>query len=99
MASRCRAFACPGRTAGSNHAGLHATLSRPDVDVLDGLTTAIIVDQEQMGTNARSTAGTATTARGGWTSQPADTWVSRDVASTHHAASGCGITGRFGESG
>ncbi|WP_165065183.1 ATP-binding cassette domain-containing protein [Marisediminicola senii] len=35
---------------------------RPDVDVLDGLTTAIIVDQERMGANARSTVGTATDA-------------------------------------
>lgn len=34
--------------------------SRPDVDVLDGLTTAIIVDQERMGAQARSTVGTAT---------------------------------------
>ncbi len=34
--------------------------SRPDVDVIDGLTTAIIVDQERMGANARSTVGTAT---------------------------------------
>src|SRR6202795_4179854 len=38
------------------------TLARPDVDVLDGLTTAIIVDQERMGTDARSTVGTATDA-------------------------------------
>ncbi len=36
--------------------------TRPDVDVLDGLTTAIIVDQERMGANARSTVGTATDA-------------------------------------
>ncbi|MDO9445969.1 MAG: excinuclease ABC subunit UvrA, partial [Dehalococcoidia bacterium] len=42
--------------------GLMATQSRPDVDVLDGLTTAIIVDQERMGANARSTVGTATDA-------------------------------------
>ncbi|MDO9063295.1 MAG: excinuclease ABC subunit UvrA, partial [Microbacterium sp.] len=42
--------------------GLMPTLSRPDVDVLDGLTTAIIVDQERMGANARSTVGTATDA-------------------------------------
>jgi excinuclease UvrABC ATPase subunit len=34
--------------------------SRPDVDLLEGLTTAIIVDQERMGANARSTVGTAT---------------------------------------
>src|SRR4051794_37806465 len=38
------------------------TLSRPDVDVLDGLTTAITVDQQPMGGNARSTVGTATDA-------------------------------------
>ena len=42
--------------------GFMPTLSRPDVDVLDGLTTAIIVDQERMGGNARSTVGTATDA-------------------------------------
>jgi excinuclease UvrABC ATPase subunit len=35
---------------------------RPEVDVLDGLTTAIVVDQERMGANARSTVGTATDA-------------------------------------
>ncbi len=40
--------------------GFMPTLSRPDVDVLDGLTTAIIVDQERMGSNPRSTVGTAT---------------------------------------
>jgi excinuclease UvrABC ATPase subunit len=37
------------------------TAGRPDVDVLEGLTTTIIVDQERMGTNARSTVGTVTT--------------------------------------
>ncbi|WP_026912133.1 ATP-binding cassette domain-containing protein [Patulibacter minatonensis] len=42
--------------------GLMPTLARPEVDVLDGLTTAIIVDQERMGANARSTVGTATDA-------------------------------------
>ncbi|MDP2314680.1 MAG: excinuclease ABC subunit UvrA [Pseudomonadota bacterium] len=42
--------------------GFMPTLSRPDVDVLDGLTTAIIVDQERMGANSRSTVGTATDA-------------------------------------
>ena len=36
------------------------TLARPDVDVLDGLTTAIIVDQQRMGADSRSTVGTAT---------------------------------------
>lgn len=42
--------------------GFMPTQARPDVDVLDGLTTAIIVDQERMGANARSTVGTATDA-------------------------------------
>ncbi len=42
--------------------GFMASLARPDVDLLDGLTTAIIVDQERMGTNPRSTVGTATDA-------------------------------------
>jgi excinuclease UvrABC ATPase subunit len=42
--------------------GFMPTLARPDVDVLDGLTTAIIVDQERMGANSRSTVGTATDA-------------------------------------
>ena len=42
--------------------GFMPTLARPDVDVLDGLTTAIIVDQERMGANARSTLGTVTDA-------------------------------------
>jgi excinuclease UvrABC ATPase subunit len=40
--------------------GFMPTLARPDVDVLEGLTTAIIVDQERMGSNPRSTVGTAT---------------------------------------
>lgn len=40
--------------------GFMPTLGRPEVDVLEGLTTAILVDQERMGTNARSTVGTAT---------------------------------------
>jgi excinuclease UvrABC ATPase subunit len=42
--------------------GFMPTLSRPDVDVLEGLTTAIIVDQERMGANVRSTVGTVTDA-------------------------------------
>ncbi|HEY3503465.1 MAG TPA: excinuclease ABC subunit UvrA [Actinocatenispora sp.] len=42
--------------------GFMPNLARPDVDVLDGLTTAIIVDQERMGTDPRSTVGTATDA-------------------------------------
>ncbi len=42
--------------------GFMPTLARPDVDVLDGLTPAIIVDQERMGASARSTVGTATDA-------------------------------------
>ena len=40
--------------------GLMPTMARPEVDVLDGITTAIIVDQERMGANARSTVGTVT---------------------------------------
>ncbi|MCP2032976.1 excinuclease UvrABC ATPase subunit [Okibacterium sp. HSC-33S16] len=40
--------------------GFMPNLARPDVDVLEGLTTAIIVDQERMGANSRSTVGTAT---------------------------------------
>ncbi|GAA2511500.1 excinuclease ABC subunit UvrA [Pilimelia columellifera] len=42
--------------------GFMPSLARPDVDVLDNLTTAIIVDQERLGANARSTVGTATDA-------------------------------------
>ena len=42
--------------------GFMPTLSRPEVDVLEGLTTAILVDQERMGSNPRSTVGTATDA-------------------------------------
>ncbi len=42
--------------------GFMPTLARPDVDHLEGLTTAIIVDQERMGANPRSTVGTATDA-------------------------------------
>jgi excinuclease UvrABC ATPase subunit len=42
--------------------GFMPTLARPDVDVLEGLTPAIIVDQERIGANARSTVGTATDA-------------------------------------
>src|SRR5260370_18415039 len=38
------------------------TLARTDVDLLEGLTTAILVDQERMGADARSTVGTATDA-------------------------------------
>src|ERR1700741_3344369 len=40
--------------------GFMPAMARPDVDVLEGLTTAIIVDQERMGANARSTVGTPT---------------------------------------
>ncbi len=42
--------------------GFMPSMARPDVDLLDGLTTAIIVDQERMGANPRSTVGTATDA-------------------------------------
>src|SRR6202166_1242808 len=40
--------------------GFMPTLARPEVDVLEGLTTAIVVDQQRMGGNTRSTVGTAT---------------------------------------
>src|SRR3978361_981465 len=42
--------------------GFMPTLARPEVDVMGGLTTAIIIDQERMGANTRSTVGTATDA-------------------------------------
>ncbi|HEV2343547.1 MAG TPA: excinuclease ABC subunit UvrA [Actinocrinis sp.] len=42
--------------------GFMPTVARPDVDVLEGLTTAIIVDQQRMGADPRSTVGTATDA-------------------------------------
>ena len=42
--------------------GFMPSPGRPDVDVMEGLTTAIIVDQERMGANSRSTVGTATDA-------------------------------------
>src|ERR687885_1054188 len=42
--------------------GFMPSLSRPDVDLLDGLTTAIVVDQQRLGADARSTVGTATDA-------------------------------------
>ncbi len=42
--------------------GFMPTLARPDVDVLEGLTTAILVDQQRIGTDPRSTVGTATDA-------------------------------------
>jgi excinuclease UvrABC ATPase subunit len=42
--------------------GFMPALARPEVDLLDGLTTAIVIDQERMGANARSTVGTATDA-------------------------------------
>ncbi|MET0854194.1 MAG: excinuclease ABC subunit UvrA [Microterricola sp.] len=42
--------------------GFMPSLARPDVDMLEGLTTAILVDQERMGANIRSTVGTATDA-------------------------------------
>ncbi|HEY5699738.1 MAG TPA: excinuclease ABC subunit UvrA, partial [Acidimicrobiales bacterium] len=42
--------------------GFMPTLARPEVDVLEGLTTAILVDQERMGANPRSTVGTVTDA-------------------------------------
>ena len=42
--------------------GFMPTLARPEVDVLEGLTTAIIVDQQRLGADPRSTVGTATDA-------------------------------------
>src|SRR6187551_115987 len=42
--------------------GFMPRMDRPDVDVLEGLTTAILVDQERMGANSRSTVGTVTDA-------------------------------------
>ncbi len=42
--------------------GFMPTLARPEVDLLDGLTTAIILDQQRMGADPRSTVGTATDA-------------------------------------
>src|SRR5256714_8729374 len=42
--------------------GFMPTLARPDVDLLEGLTTAIIINQERMGANPRSTVGTVTDA-------------------------------------
>ena len=42
--------------------GFMPSLNRPEVDVLEGITTAIVVDQERMGANPRSTVGTATDA-------------------------------------
>ncbi|HEY3829786.1 MAG TPA: excinuclease ABC subunit UvrA [Solirubrobacteraceae bacterium] len=42
--------------------GFMPTLARPEVDLLEGLTTAIVVDQERMGSNPRSTVGTVTDA-------------------------------------
>jgi excinuclease UvrABC ATPase subunit len=63
--------------------GFMPTLSRPEVDVLEGLTTAIIVDQERMGSNPRSTVGTATPsttaacarAARAWARSPISTWL------------------------
>src|SRR5215813_7045105 len=40
--------------------GFMPTQARPEVDVLDGLTTAILVDQQRLGANPRSTVGTVT---------------------------------------
>src|SRR4051812_17769941 len=42
--------------------GFMPTMARPEVDVLEGLTTAILVDQERLGANPRSTVGTVTDA-------------------------------------
>ncbi|WP_291314828.1 excinuclease ABC subunit UvrA [Corynebacterium sp. UBA2622] len=40
--------------------GFMPSMARPDVDKLEGITTAIVIDQEPMGANVRSTVGTAT---------------------------------------
>ena len=59
--------------------GFMPTLARPEVDVLDGLTTAIIVDQQRMGADPRSTVGTATDAE--VVQEPTDQpWGIRDCA-------------------
>jgi excinuclease UvrABC ATPase subunit len=50
--------------------GFMPTMARPEVDVLEGLTTAIIVDQERMGGDSRSTVGTATDATAAHSLQP-----------------------------
>src|SRR5438477_11960466 len=42
--------------------GFMPTLARPEVDILEGLTTAILIDQERIGANPRSTVGTITDA-------------------------------------
>ena len=51
--------------------GFMPSLARPEVDVLDGLTTAILVDEGRMGTDPRSTVGTATDANAVLHRQPA----------------------------
>jgi hypothetical protein len=62
--------------------GFMPTPGRPEVDVLEGLTTAIIVDQERMGGDARSTVGTATDANAMLrilrTPEQWDTWTASD---------------------
>lgn len=68
--------------------GFMPTLARPEVDVLEGLTTAIIVDQERMGANSRSTVGTATDATRCCVSSSAG-WASRAPARRSTTASTC----------
>ena len=80
--------------------GFMPSLARPEVDVLDGLTTAIIVDQERMGANPRSTVGTATDANAmlrivfsrlgqphiGFEGTPADLVAARSTLTGEHLA-------------
>src|SRR5918998_1361892 len=65
--------------------GFMPTLARPDVDVLDGLTTAIIVDQERMGSNPRSTT-TASRSTTGRSRSPATPWRAVTAGSPGAAA-------------
>jgi excinuclease UvrABC ATPase subunit len=60
-------------------------LGRPDVDALDDLSAAIIVDQERMGANARSTVGTAACGRRG---QRRLGWAAKNSQSSSLADSG-----------
>ena len=80
--------------------GFMPRLARPDVDLLEGLTTAIIVDQERMGANSRSTVGTATDANAMLriAVQPARRAAHRRPARSHFnvpsAGAGDHVTGR-----
>ena len=83
--------------------GFMPTLARPEVDVLDGLTTAISVDQERMGSDPRSTVGTATdadamlrTSSAGWGSRTSARPPRTPSTSPPSTGSG-GITVRRGD--